>query len=212
MPNCKIALKFRGRKHEREKAKDYRYEVYCPNCNEITCINDGCHRVRLTHLCRSLGRHAGDIGEKCALNFLVDKGFEVLDFGELVFDVFGSGCRLMNRGITKLFLGKKYRAFRKFCREWNKCADKISGGSTIRPIPIRHEDTDVFYQTSQGLDWVAKLDDQIYLVEVKTNSAKLTNFQERILLKSKELGFIPISLKLVVKIDVPTDKIQIQCL
>ena len=210
-PICKIALKFRSRENRVEKTKYFRYEVYCPTCQEITCINNGCHRVSTIHLGRSFGRHAGDIGEKCAMNFLIDAGFEVLDFGKLVYYVFGRGDKIMNRGKAKLFLGKKYSGFRKFCREWNKCADKISGGSTIRPIPIPNED-DVFYQRSIGLDWVAKRDNKLYLVEVKTNRAKLTIFQKKMLLKSKELGFIPILLKLIVKIDVPTDKIQMQCL
>jgi hypothetical protein len=63
--------------------------------------------------------------------------------------------------------------------------------------------------TCFGFDWIGKKDGKFYLIEVKTNTSKLRKYQKKMLLKSKDFGFIPLVIKIKVCIDIPFDKIKI---
>jgi len=45
--------------------------------------------------------------------------------------------------------------------------------------------------TNFGFDYVAKKDSQIYFVNVKTNNAQLRKYQNEVMIRAKEFGFIP---------------------
>jgi hypothetical protein len=50
------------------------------------------------------------------------------------------------------------------------------------------------------VDYVVKKDSNIYLVDVKTNKAKLRKYQRKIMLRAKEFGFIPMIVRSKVSI------------
>ena len=56
---------------------------------------------------------------------------------------------------------------------------------------------------------MGKKNGQFYLIEVKTNTAKLQKYQKKMLIKSKDFGFIPLVVRLNVSIDIPLEKIKI---
>jgi len=181
-PKCKIILKFRGKEETTSKFAHHRYELFCPKCSQITYIDEG-KSSRYANVDRVLGKHAGEIGEEIAKKFLVDAGYEITSFGELASNVFSmdkSYERLIRRGSVELFLGDKHQDFIRLCKVWKK-------------------------EHWAGLDWVGRKEGKIYLIEVKANRAVLKDSQKKTLLKGKELGFIPLVVRIKVKISAPQE-------
>jgi len=218
-PKCQTNLEFRGREKKTSKFKYCHYELFCPKCGEITSIMQGksVRRVSNASACAILGSHAGEIGEKFAKKFLLDADYEIKRFAELVSyalckDTSQKSDKILYEGIARLFLRDKYQSFIEFCQAWNKDPDVPT---TIAPLfYFIHRDEEKEEETfpkethTAGPDFVGKKDGKFYLIEVKTNKAVLTKYQKKMLLKSKELGFIPIVLRLKVKISVPEEEIE----
>jgi len=207
-PKCKIDLEFKGKQKKTSKFTYYRYELFCPKCGEITLFSEGkkYRCVGKRRLSRMLGRHAGEFGERFARKILFDAGYEVRSFVDLSFGVLckdESGDVIMERGIAKMFLGDKYLDFIRFCEAWNNDPEVPS---TIRGV--RLHGTETFSPTGVGFDFVGKKDDKIYLIEVKTNRAVLQDYQKKMLLKAKEFDFVPLVLRVKVKIDIPQEKVK----
>ncbi|GAJ14120.1 unnamed protein product, partial [marine sediment metagenome] len=211
-------LEFRGKEKRTPKFRYSRYELFCPKCGEITCITESKSRryVDSVHL---LGRYAGEIGEKLAQKFLVDAGYEIRSFAELAsyalckdaLNGFEKSDKILYEGIARLFLRDKYQSFIEFCEVWNKDPDV----PTTINIPLSiHRDEEKEEKTFPkgthvaGLDFVGRKKGKFYLIEVKTNKAVPTKYQKKMLLKSKELGFTPVVLRLKVKISVPEEEIE----
>lgn len=207
-PKCKTKLEFRGKERKTSKFTKYSYELFCPKCGEITCIEAG---KRRTHSYRRsiFGRHAGDIGERFANKILIDAKYETRSFAALSADVLCKdadedyGYAMLRKGKARMFLKDKYEDFISFCEAWNQDPEVPS---TIRGV--RPHGTETFLPGGAGVDLVGKKDNKFYLIEIKTNRAALQGYQKKMLLKSKEFGFIPLVLRVKVKINVPEEEVK----
>ena len=210
-PKCNTELRFRGKEKKASKFRYYRYEVFCPQCGEIYSFSDGKAR-RYSHLGRMLGRHAGEIGEKFAQNFLIDEGYEIRDFTGLASDILcedeSKGQMMIYRGSAKLFLADRYKSFIAFCQAWNQ---ESSVQSTVTSHKVNGRDEEeTFSPHLAGLDYVGKKDGEFYLIEAKTNTAVLQNYQKKMMLKAEDFGFIPLVIRVKVDVNVPLDEVRIE--
>ncbi len=209
-PKCKIDLEFRGKEERTLKFRYHRYELFCPKCGQITYIDEG-KRRRYADPRRMLGRHAGEIGERIAQNLLVNSGYEIRPFDAVAPNIMtrkeNRHLETVKKGSAKLFFGDKYADFIKFCAIWNTDPDvpsSISGSHRSRG----QDEEETFSLHRGGLDWVGKKDNKFYLIEVKTNRAVLQAYQKKMLLKAKKFGFIPLVLRIKVKISMPEEEIE----
>ena len=102
-----------------------------------------------------------------------------------------------------------------FLRAWEEDSDVPSGKIVLKPQwNGKGNYEDFLWEASAsrschfGFDFIAKKDRNFYLVEVKTNRAKLQDYQRKMLERSKEFGFIPVVLRVKVDINIPLDKIR----
>ncbi|MFQ5710207.1 MAG: hypothetical protein ACE5GD_00355 [Candidatus Geothermarchaeales archaeon] len=169
-------------------------------------------------------KYTGDIGEKVIERYLELKGFEILDFWRAVEVVETS--RRIELGYYKHpayeeyrdeiyqkvkdfkdFLGEKFNAFKDYLDAWSRDADTPSGkyfqprpGQTIR-VGGR--------STGFGFDFIGKKDNQFFMIEVKTNRARLLGYQRKMLIRAKDFGFVPLLIRVNVNIEAPFERIQI---
>ena len=115
--------------------------------------------------------YKGYIGERLAAKYLKKQSYQVQSFMVLV-------DFIVNHTKSPLhdWMGDKIDDFIKM----NKAFNKIYSGSQ---------------HGRRALDFIAKKDGKFYAVEVKTNSSKLSENQEKELELSKKFGFTPIIVK-----------------
>ena len=223
-PKCQTNLEFRGREKKTLKFRYCHYELFCPKCGEITCIEQTKFDRHVSNASTHaiLASHAGEIGEKFAKKFLLDADYEIKRFAELASyalcndtsNGFERSDKILNDGIARLFLRDKYESFIKFCEAWNKDADIPSKINHKYYFDYRdkEKEEETFPKGTHvaGLDFVGKKDGEFYLIEVKTNKAILTKYQKKMLLRAKDFGFVPLIIRVKVELRVPLDEVRIQ--
>ena len=173
---------------------------------------------------QTLSQYAGLIGEKEAKSYLESRGFEVCSFCAMIMDFhrvpgkiyeylelkrrgYKTSTPYMKRLREEIFAkGLKLFEnfdnllnFERFYRAWTEDLDVPSG----KALSI------VERASNFGFDFVAKKHGKFYFIEVKTNTARLRKYQRKMLLRSKEFGFIPLVVRVRVDIRVPDDEIRI---
>ena len=122
--------------------------------------------------------YKGYIGERLGTKFLNNQGYEIQSYMVLV-------DFIMNHphGKSPLheFMGSKKNDF----IEMNNAFNKIYSGQERK---------------RRRFDFVAKKGDDYYVVEVKTNEARLSKSQKRDLQLAKNFGFTPLLVKTKVKL------------
>jgi len=173
-------------------------------------------RRHIPRVKKSLSNYIGVIGEKLALKYLIENGFNVTSFMGCVNEALGVNkseretlqrsnlwkkelgeLKELEKTVKELF-GKSWSKFVQFCEAWKEESD------------FPHEKSIDKYHF--GFDYVVKKDSNIYLVDVKTNKAKLRKYQRKMMLRAKEFGFIPMIVRPKVSIiarieDVTVEKI-----
>jgi hypothetical protein len=145
-----------------------------------------------THGKRKLSNYKGQIGETLAHNFLTEQGFHVssymflADFSQHVnskFKTIKTGEEFQPPSVlyVKNFLGSKVGDFIKL----KEAIEREYSGRE---------------HSGRAFDFVAKKDENFYVVEVKTNRAMLSNRQKKELELSRKFGFMPMIIRTKVKI------------
>jgi len=190
----------------------YVHMYKCPKCDYEFTRHRKTPTLELSTK-RMLARVTGSIGERIAYKILLKKGFDIMSFQDLVSEL-GTHYETFTydpfpEEHLKEFLGEKYlQNFIKFCKTWTKDADTPSG--KIRSLDEERHGNYWFRSSGFGPDWVGEKDGKFYFIEVKTNRAVLQKFQETMLLKAKDFGFIPLVVRVKVDVKVPLEEVRIE--
>jgi hypothetical protein len=127
---------------------------------------------------RSISVYKGFIGERLAIKYLKKKEFDVVSYMILA-DFINRPDSLRDTpyyNVAKEFLSSKKEDFSKLLKTLKKLYD---GKEHKR----------------RRFDFVAKKDDQYYVVEVKTSGGRLSKFEKRELETAKKMGFTPLLIR-----------------
>jgi hypothetical protein len=141
---------------------------------------------------RKMSNYIGQIGESLAYNYLNKKGFKTMSYMLLVdlskdldskFHYVESNEQFvpLSINIANDFLASKKEDFLKML----KALDRIKSGSE---------------HSRRRFDFISKKNGKFYVVEVKTNTARVSTLQQKELEKSGEFGFNPLLVKTKVRI------------
>lgn len=134
---------------------------------------------------KSLRRYEGEIGENVARKRLEKQGFKVMSYMVLV--DFVARATHVPKGYEKIsrntlgFLGIMKKNF----VDMNRALDKVHFGKEHK---------------RRRFDFIARRDNRYYVVEVKTNKAKVTSLQKEELQICKRFGFVPMVVRTKVSI------------
>ena len=211
-PYCKSSLECNQEKIQSDLSPGITYvHIYqCPKCDYLFKR----HRKTpnfLRSIRSSISQSIGILGESVRFKILSNKGYDLWAFSDLAqelsvhdspfYDDVYSEEYLLNFFDSDIILQK----FIDYCDFWSKDPN-VPSGKTFQKSPGRNRRG---RSINFGPDWVGKKNGQFYLIEVKTNTAKLQKYQKKMLIKSKDFGFIPLVVRLNVSIDIPLEKIKI---